>query len=356
MALHDTALTWSPLFLGGPPKSGTTLLQALLDGHPDIMVFPEEAGLVERICAPTLRERLRPVDVEWLLRYGTLRNFAVDVAAWPSGLRDYRSIDFADLAARARRLWEHSDRRPADLLMCAIVAFAEITGETGKRYWAEKTPDNERHAEALARLWPDMKMIAVFREPRDNFVSFARHRQRRRREHVSAARFLGSWTQSLAACLRFIADGGAALVLTYEQLVEHPEREMRRIADFLGVPVTATMLQPTRGGVAWAGNSVHFTSQTATITTQSVGIHRRHLPEAVANAFASVLAPVYDAFGWHRNGAIDVGVNGIALPGDVDGTARERKRAARSVATLMSALADCDLRREAARTGEEQRR
>jgi len=33
-----------PVFLGGHPKSGTSLLRALLDSHPQLVVYPEESG------------------------------------------------------------------------------------------------------------------------------------------------------------------------------------------------------------------------------------------------------------------------------------------------------------------------
>lgn len=35
------------LFIGGCPKSGTTLLLALLDGHPQLAVLPEETSYLE---------------------------------------------------------------------------------------------------------------------------------------------------------------------------------------------------------------------------------------------------------------------------------------------------------------------
>ncbi len=36
------------LFIGGAPRSGTTLLMNLLDSHPDLLVFPFEHSTIER--------------------------------------------------------------------------------------------------------------------------------------------------------------------------------------------------------------------------------------------------------------------------------------------------------------------
>ncbi len=35
------------LFIGGAPKSGTTLLMSLLDNHPQLVVLPEETSYLE---------------------------------------------------------------------------------------------------------------------------------------------------------------------------------------------------------------------------------------------------------------------------------------------------------------------
>ena len=37
------------VFLGGCPKSGTTLFLSLLDGHPDLLVFPVELDLFHKV-------------------------------------------------------------------------------------------------------------------------------------------------------------------------------------------------------------------------------------------------------------------------------------------------------------------
>jgi hypothetical protein len=36
------------VFIGGAPRSGTTLLSNLLDGHPEVLVFPKEHSTLER--------------------------------------------------------------------------------------------------------------------------------------------------------------------------------------------------------------------------------------------------------------------------------------------------------------------
>ena len=60
---HDTgmaaspiaaALQLSPVFIGGIPRSGTTLLRSLLDGHPQLLVHPGRTGFFS-IFVPAAR-------------------------------------------------------------------------------------------------------------------------------------------------------------------------------------------------------------------------------------------------------------------------------------------------------------
>ena len=44
-----------PVFVVGYPKSGTTLVVSLLDGHPQLVVFPEETEFMRAIGSPYAR-------------------------------------------------------------------------------------------------------------------------------------------------------------------------------------------------------------------------------------------------------------------------------------------------------------
>ena len=52
--------TETPIFIGGMPKSGTTLLFSLLDGHPEVLTFP----FVPTLLVPSLKIKYKgnPID------------------------------------------------------------------------------------------------------------------------------------------------------------------------------------------------------------------------------------------------------------------------------------------------------
>jgi hypothetical protein len=325
MSQQDAARI-SPVFLGGPPKSGTTLLAALLDNHPSLLVYPEESRIVDYICDTPIKRWLRPRDAVWMLKYGGLSNFSIETAVWKSGPRDYRHIDFAALSDRYIDLWNRSQRRPADLLECAVYAYGEITNQIeNRRYWIEKTPFNEARAAKLARYWPDLKVISILRDPRDNYVSHRKHRlTKRQNRELNALTFITQWANALANCLEFRARGGKCLLIRYETLVEQPRQTMTAISSFLGIPFDECLLMPTKGGASWSGNSVHSSDARNEISNASVGIYRKLLSEELQEAFMRTLGPALPGFGWWDELPARMPTE---LPAALTGTGRERWRA-----------------------------
>ena len=53
-ATLESKLNKAPLFICGCPKSGTTLLRSLFDGHPERLVFPMEMKFFRYTDYPTL--------------------------------------------------------------------------------------------------------------------------------------------------------------------------------------------------------------------------------------------------------------------------------------------------------------
>jgi hypothetical protein len=98
-------------------------------------------------------------------------------------------------------------------------------------------------------------VLYIVRDPRDVAVSYY-HFQRKERhirdrlpldQYVThfvsgeVSRF-GSWGTHVASWLAEGPDRGAFLLLRYEDLLEHPEHELDRVATFLGVPRTHQQL------------------------------------------------------------------------------------------------------------------
>jgi tetratricopeptide (TPR) repeat protein len=236
------------VFLLGFPRSGTTLLEVILEGHPNVVSLEENESLID-----TVDEFMqRPEDLERL------------ALAPPSTLERLRTA-----------YWRH-------------VAVAEI--DVMGKIFVDKNPLNTLKLPLIARLFPDAKILFACRDPRDIVLSCFRHRFKMSApiyELLSiegAARYYDAVMQ---LSLRF--SGALSLetcLIRHEDLVTEFKREMKRICAFLGIE-----WDPAMGDFALrTKNRASLTPSTAQLakglSTEGIGQWRRYL---------SHLAPVLPA-------------------------------------------------------------
>lgn len=198
---------YSPLiFIGGMPRSGTTLMRALLDAHPDVRCG-EETRVVPRILG--LYAQWRRSEKEW------------------------------------NRLQEAGVTN--DVLMGAISSFIiQIIAGHGApaRRLCNKDPFTLKSAVFLSEMFPNAKYIFMIRDGRATVHSIITRK-------VSITGFdLNDYRQCMmkwngvmeSIDKQCIAVGDKCLKVYYEQLVLHPEPQMRRILDFLGLPWNDSVL------------------------------------------------------------------------------------------------------------------
>ena len=191
------------IFLLGFPRSGTTLLEVILEGHPDVTSAEEKESLIDSV-----REFMRrPEDLERL------------VQASPAALDSAR-------AAYWRRV-------------------ASTGVEAEGKIFVDKHPLNTLKLPLIARLFPDAKIIFACRDPRDIVLSCFRHRFEMSAAIYElltldgAARYYDAVMQ-LAVRLTGLLPLDVCLV-RHEDLVTEFAREMKRICAFLGVEWTPGM-------------------------------------------------------------------------------------------------------------------
>ena len=287
------ALAGRPLLLCGHPKSGTSLVLALLDGHPDLVVLPEETKYFSAI-----HPRAQRATAAWLreeTRVGRLSRAQDE--AFELGL-DLGDVDAGVLDRELERLWTPG-REPAELLPAVALAYAAATRAGPRRYWVEKTPLHEHHLGTAIALWPDLRAIHVVRDPRDVHASFKAKRLSRGRG-LSVATSALRMRRSLAAWDRFAArHPERGLLLRYEDLVRDPAAAMRGVADFLGVGWNDALVSPTLAGRAWGGNS-RIDRAIEGVSTKPVGRYAETLSPRGARALEWLLADQFRRFDWPR--------------------------------------------------------
>jgi tetratricopeptide (TPR) repeat protein len=185
------------VFILGFPRSGTTLLEVVLEGHPQVVSLEEHESLIDGV-----QEFMRrPEDLERL------------ASAAPERLEALR-----------RSYW----RRVAD-------AGIEVRG----RVFVDKNPLNTLKLPLIARLFPEARVLFACRDPRDVVLSCFRHRFRMSAPLYELLR-LEDGAAYYDAVMRFFIECARVLPLDvslvrHEDVVGGFEREIQRVCGFLGI-------------------------------------------------------------------------------------------------------------------------
>src|SRR5881398_3565218 len=152
-------------FIAGQAKSGTTLLVALLDNHPQLLVLPEETAYF-----PTVLTKYAPRGRRAQFDYLTKQSLSNVLFGGPCkwGKRNYSTFPrekflktFEDAAFDRANAQE-------DLLVLMVKAYAATLGrslDTIAR-WVEKTPANRNYVGAIFTCFQHAKMLVTMRDPR----------------------------------------------------------------------------------------------------------------------------------------------------------------------------------------------
>jgi hypothetical protein len=240
-------------FIAGSAKSGTTLLMSLFDGHPELMAFPEETAYF-----PTVRRKYRDAGREAQMRYlmETAESRLLFARESTQGNRDYSHFPREEF----RRDFESAARDAAnadrDLLAIMVESYARVQSikpETITR-WIEKTPANRYCLPDIRSRFPNCRVILTMRDPRAVLAAYLL-RKRRKGMQFSVYDCVSHWRQSAEVALDAGKHSEWLKVVKFEDLVRQPDTEMRSICEFLGVAFLPTVLQPTKAGEHWRGNS-----------------------------------------------------------------------------------------------------
>jgi hypothetical protein len=295
--------TWNcqPVFICGYPKSGTTLLLALLDSHPELLVFPEETRFFQRVLGHP--ERCNP---DFLFSETAVSVLGLGKVSMPSGARDYSDIDYRKYQDGLRAHWQAGNKNQQALFEAIFHAYALVKDQFDSKYCVEKTPFNERYLNRAAQMWPDLRAIYIARDPRDNYCSYRKQRERQVAASdgkdglslLSKEEFIAYWLDSLLYWERFSAQHkNQVLMLRYEDLVQKPDKELRHLCDFLGIEWHPGLLIPTRNNQPWSGNSIYGTQHSG-ISTSSVGRYRERLYEDEIIFLESWLGKMMRRYAW----------------------------------------------------------
>jgi hypothetical protein len=298
-----TKLAEAPIFIGGYPRSGTTLLTALLDSHPDLLVYPRETQFFKQVMP--LFKRDPALALDFLI-------WETSQSAWYATHLYGEGKDLGQFQAGLRELFQKQGGTPKALLQAIMLAHAQVTGQGYKRAWVEKTPHNELFATTLFSWFPGAKLIYIVRDPRATFASVRGFYKIMRVKQMGVLRFCVEWRSSLQANRRNAARF-PTLTIRYEDLVEDPRPTIERICDFLGIRFEESLLQPTFDGADFTGFSSYssFATQFKTIDRSSLVKWKEALSQHDLRVIEYLLAKDMAALGYAGDAASR---RSVALP------------------------------------------
>jgi hypothetical protein len=211
-------------FLVGCARSGTTLLQTLLAGHPRVASFPESHFFPGTIH---LRRWFRKAGLApWRARSRLLvflREAGLDEERWRLPrtalfVRQYVKVFLKILDAHARKL--------------------------GKTHWLEKTPQHLHYIAEIERLVPRARFIHLVRQGADVVASLYEVTHRHPETWGGATDIdacIDRWLGDVAITRRHLGRPAHTMV-RYEALVRDPAAVLVRLCDFMGLSYDPAML------------------------------------------------------------------------------------------------------------------
>jgi hypothetical protein len=202
-------------------RSGTTLLQAMLNAHPAMAIPPEAHFLLP--ARNRVTRRGGGVDLERLVALlARSRNFAL----WNFPVEEVRG-------ALART-------RPRDYPGAVRTLYASYARRHGKERYGDKTPNHVLSLPYLSEAFPEARFIHLIRDGRDVTCSFMARGIGPRDGVEGAIR----WKRAVASGRRDGARLGPDryLEVRYEDLVADPEGHIKGIAAFIDLDYDEAML------------------------------------------------------------------------------------------------------------------
>lgn len=213
------------LFIGGCPRSGTTMLGSLLGSHPSGATLPESQFKVEAMRGGT-------IDASAKARARNLKQLMQShrFMGWHTALSAVKTED----------LEEESYRQQIDLL---VSAYLGTIGKDDADFVVDDTPSNKSFFLTLGELYPGARFIHIIRDGRA-VANSVLQRDWGPNTILLAAYW---WQYHLVHGLAAEESLGAERILRvrYEDVLDNPQGELTRICAWLGIEYSERMLEPS---------------------------------------------------------------------------------------------------------------
>jgi hypothetical protein len=277
------------LFIVGCPRSGTTLLQRIVNAHRQIAIMPE---------------------THWIARY-----FQNRIGLTPEGLVTSRLVGkvlkhrlFPDLQIESDAVEQLVAASQPMTYADFVQGIFDLYGQRrGKQLVGEKTPGYVRSITTLGALWPQARFLHLLRDGRDVCLSILAwdraHRAAGRfptwtKDPVMTTAFFWEWNVRLGRERGIVLGAELYKEVRYEALVTQPADECAGLCQFLQVPYDGNMLRYHEG---LTRSEPGLDAKTAWLPpTAGLRDWRRQMPAGDIERFEAAAGDLLDELGYER--------------------------------------------------------
>lgn len=249
---RNSQMSPGPLFVVGMWRSGTSLLYALLNQHPQIgLMYESDLALLSSLF-------LLPHKSSWWLYKvdswnGVLTRHKIDSAAIPENISD---------------------------LPGAFTAVAQqYAAKQGATVWGCKSPNYYDCMNKLASWFPQARFIVIWRDPADVCRSIVRAAEKSpwfARPGMDLRALLG-YRRMKKEADELVRRGAAIHQLQYDDLVREPVTALTAICDFIGIP-----FDPRMASLEGADRSAIYNGEHHSMVKSSSIEAKRERPEVLS--------------------------------------------------------------------------
>ena len=277
-----------PFFIIATPRSGTTLLRAILAQHPTIFIPPENGKFGAMI---------RTFGSYRGYPWNSIVDAVFEVFRQGYGFRHWK-IDLAEVKRTAEAL--PIEERTLAMLIHLLYYIYGATHSPGKTRWGDKTvPGSVSHVAKVDLVFPEARYIHIVRDGRDCVAScidagfFGR-------DYIRAAY---AWKNNIRCCQLFgkrLKTQNRFFELRYEDLISTPAQVVSAVCGFLAIEPTETMLH-YRGMVDNLSDVLtiaHHQNVVRPIFQDSIGNWKQQLSPEMFDAVMKIMGPELALWGY----------------------------------------------------------
>jgi len=302
-----------PVFICGHRKSGTTLFRNLLDGHPELLVYPVDINLlyayfpdyiINNNSEDKLIERLKKI-------------LFIDLNEQLSSEDKDSLLNVLDLEKYFFKDFDYSKLKDLNYIINKLIfSYSNIIK---KKYSKNikltpvlKETSIEIYANEILSWFPNAKFLHIVREPKDNFAALkagvknyysklGENEKETLASTINRARL--GMEYGLLNILRFGND--KYKIIRFEDLVNDPYNTLTSICIFLNISFNEKLFTPLRLDRPTQGNSFDKSTKFKSISNKHVDKWKDRISEKEAQIIEFYFKDVMEKYGYSINYPID---------------------------------------------------